>query len=89
MCDQIHVPAALLPMEIPVSTEYKAKWVSDQDWKFWRKELSCPHRESNHDYSDFCPNVITIPIALTRCISIIKLHENSVTSSETARFPYG
>jgi hypothetical protein len=37
MCDQIHVPAALLPMEIPISTEYKAKLVSDQDWKFWRK----------------------------------------------------
>lgn len=52
MFDQIHVPAALLSMEIPVSTEYKAKWVSDQDLKFWRKELSCPRRESNHDYSD-------------------------------------
>jgi hypothetical protein len=25
MCDQIHVPAALHPMEIPVPTEYKAK----------------------------------------------------------------
>jgi hypothetical protein len=34
MCGQFHVPAALLPLEIPVSTEYKARWVSDQDWKF-------------------------------------------------------
>jgi hypothetical protein len=42
MCDQIHVPAALIPMEIPVSTEYKAKWVSDQDLKVLEKRIILP-----------------------------------------------
>jgi hypothetical protein len=39
---QTHVPAALLPMEIPVSTEYKAKWVSDKDEIFGENNYLAP-----------------------------------------------
>jgi hypothetical protein len=43
-------PAALPPgKELPVPIRYEAVWAPEAIWTTWRRENSCPYRDSNSD----------------------------------------
>jgi hypothetical protein len=49
---QFHVPAASPPRkEPPVPIGQEAGWTPEPVWTTWRRENSCPHRDSNSDRS--------------------------------------
>jgi hypothetical protein len=51
-CGQLHAPAALSPGKEPsVPIGQTAGWVPEPVWKTWRREKSCPYRDSKSDPS--------------------------------------
>jgi hypothetical protein len=61
-CGQLHVLVTLRPgKEYLVPDEYKAGWIAERVWAFWRREKHHPLLPSNHDSSVIKQVVLSVP----------------------------